>query len=148
MCKSNRNWRAFVPTAVAASVLVGAMAVLVTWGGYFAKPAMAQSVDLDQIFWCDESIGPMGSQSVEECLQSRQVLLGSCTSCHTFAPIVLRQRSRDEWEAFLGAHRQRVLDISDADFEQLKDFIGTRFTPDFPEPDLPQVLRDYALPEA
>ena len=114
----------------------------------FATAANAQSVDIEEIFWCDEDIGPLGTQTEEECKESRDLLLSECTSCHTFAPIVLGEKTSEEWDGFLSAHRMRVEGIDDDVFDQLKEFIGTRFTPDHPVPDLPPALRNYTLPEA
>lgn len=111
-------------------------------------PAGAQGVNIEEIFWCDESIGPLGDQSPEECLEARSTVLNSCTSCHTFAPIVLAQRTEAEWDTFMGAHRERTPEVSDESYEQMTEFLKVHFNPDNPQPDLPPALRNYELPPA
>lgn len=134
--------RLLLGMSAAAAIVLG-----VLWAPTLNDRAVAQAVDLDEIFWCDPEIGPMGSQTEEECLESRGVLLASCTTCHSFAPIVLGQKSPAEWDSFLTAHRDRV-SVSEEEFEQLREFISTRFTPDNPVPELPEALRNYTLPPA
>lgn len=114
----------------------------------FSEEAAAQGIEIDQVFWCDESVGPLGDQLPEECLAARDTLLSSCTSCHTFAPVVLSQYSEEEWESFMTRHRERVPDVSDEAYDQLKEFLKVHYNPDTPPPDLPEALRNYTLPPA
>lgn len=104
-----------------------------------AFPGQAQSVDLDVIFNCSPD-GPIGSQTPEQCLETRDTLLNSCTACHTFVPIVKAQKDEDGWNATLGIHRSRVPEMSDDQFEALREFLQNHFNDTLPPPVLPPAL--------
>lgn len=104
-----------------------------------SRPVQAQSLDLDMIFNCAPD-GPLGEQTPEQCLASRDTLLGTCTTCHTFVPIVKAQKAPDLWDATLAVHRTRVPDMSDDAFEQLRLFLKAHFNDTVPAPSLPPEL--------
>ena len=104
-----------------------------------AMPATAQDVDLEKIFICAPD-GPIGAQTPEQCLTARNVLLNNCTSCHTFVPIVKAQKSDDAWTSLLDGHRERVLHMSEKDFEILGEFLRAHFNETEPVPQLPPAL--------
>ena len=104
-----------------------------------ALPSQAQSVDLDVIFNCSPD-GPIGNQTPEQCLETRGTLLNSCTACHTFVPIVKAQKDVDGWNATLGIHRSRVPEMSDDQFEALREFVQSHFNDTLPPPVLPPAL--------
>src|SRR5690606_17223543 len=101
--------------------------------------SQAQSVDLDVIFNCSPD-GPLGSQTPEDCLESRTVLLNSCTACHTFVPIVKAEKTEEAWDATLGVHRSRVPDLTDEQFSALSEFLKAHFNDTVPAPALPPAL--------
>jgi len=117
------------------------LAALIATGGVLAvvSAPQAQSVDLDAIFNCAAD-GPLGSQTPEQCLESRGVLLNSCTACHTFVPVVKAQKTPDGWNATLDVHRSRVPDLSDEQFEALREFLNAHFNDTLPPPELPPAL--------
>lgn len=121
------------PCALLAGVTLAAASL------FLALPAQAQSVDLDVIFNCSPD-GPIGSQTPEQCLETRGVLLNSCTACHTFVPIVKAQKSAEGWDATLGIHRSRVPEMSDDQFEALREFLHNHFNDTLPPPELPPAL--------
>ena len=102
-------------------------------------PSQAQSVDIEAIFNCNAG-GPLGEQSPEQCVASRTVIMTSCTSCHTFVPIVKAQKTPEAWDGLLQIHRARVEQISDGDYQQLKLFLTAHFNPQNPVPALPPEL--------
>jgi hypothetical protein len=136
--------------AVARRIALSAAAAAAFGFGVFglSSEVSSQSVDIEQIFWCDEAIGPMGDQTPEECLEARQMVLTACTSCHTFAPVVLSQYTESEWESFMARHAERVPELSQEQLDQLTEFLKVRYNPDNPQPDLPPALREYTLPPA
>lgn len=104
-----------------------------------ATPALAQGVDIAVIFNCDAG-GPLGEQTPEQCVASRDKLLSTCTACHTFVPIVKAQKAPALWDATLQVHRSRVPDMSDEDFAQLTLFLKAHFNDTLPPPTLPPEL--------
>lgn len=119
-------------TAAAALLMIAGLAQL-------PQPAVAQGVDINVIFNC-EADGPLGTQTAEQCGASRALLLSTCTACHTFVPIVKAQKSETQWNATLQVHRTRVPDVSDDDFEQLRQFLVAHFNETNPPPTLPPEL--------
>lgn len=117
-----------------------AMALLLTAGlAQLPQPAVAQGVDINVIFNCEPD-GPLGTQDVEQCAASRVLLLGTCTACHTFVPIVKAQKTETQWGATLQVHRSRVPDVNSEDFEQLRQFLVAHFNEENPPPALPPEL--------
>jgi hypothetical protein len=116
-------------------VLVAAMLAL-PFGGI---PAVAQDLDIEAVFNCSPD-GPIGDQTPEQCLMARGILLNNCTSCHSFVPIVKAQKNEAAWTSLLTAHRERVLHVSDADFQLLEDFLRSHYNETEPVPQLPPAL--------
>lgn len=112
-----------------------------------ASRSAAQGVDVNAIFSCEPG-GPLGQQSPEQCTASRQAVLNNCTACHTFVPIVKAQKTPEAWDATMAAHRPRVPDVSDADFQQLRDFLVAHFNPENPVPALPPELENLGTDQA
>ena len=113
---------------------------------FVAGPTTAQGVDIEEVFNCAED-GPLGEQTQEQCVASREATLSNCTSCHTFVPIVKAQKSPEGWDATLEAHRTRV-DMSDEAYAQLRDFLVAHFNPDNPPPELPPALESMGTNQA
>jgi len=104
-----------------------------------SQPAAAQDLNIEEVFNCAAD-GPLGAQTPEECVESRNILLNNCTSCHTFVPIVKAQKSEDAWNSLLTAHRERVLHMSDDEFKMLGDFLRSHYNETEPVPSLPPAL--------
>lgn len=104
-----------------------------------AGPALAQGVDIDVIFNCDPG-GPIGEQTPEQCSASRDALLSTCTTCHTFVPIVKAHKSPDLWDTTLQAHKVRAPNLTDEQFEQLTLFLKAHFNDQVDPPTLPPEL--------
>lgn len=128
---------------VAACLLAGATAAL------SATAAFAQGVNIEEIFWCEES-EPTGNQSPEECIASRTALLTNCTSCHTFVPIVTTQKTPEQWRATMEAHRDRVpmTVMGDEEYAQLEEFLVLHFNPENEPPTLPPELESLGTNQA
>jgi len=84
-------------------------------------------VNLDEIF-------PPG--------QGRDLVLGNCTTCHSFVRIVLGQKDRQRWEGIAIRHRDRVKGLSDEQFTSLFAYLQDNFNDLKPEPKLPDWLRE------
>jgi len=129
------------PSTQAANWLPAGAVALLLIGGFAnpPQPAYAQGVDINVIFNCEPD-GPLGEQDTDQCAASRSLLLGTCTACHTFVPIVKAQKSETQWNATLQVHRTRVPDVSEDDFEQLRQFLIAHFNETNPPPSLPPEL--------
>jgi hypothetical protein len=110
--------------------------------------SQAQGVDIEVIFNCSAG-GPLGQQAPKQCVASRNVLFGSCTSCHTFVPIVKARKSADSWKSLMQVHRERVGQVSEEDYAQLELFLVAHFNETNPVPALPPELENLGtnLPE-
>jgi hypothetical protein len=106
----------------------------------------AQEVDINAIFSCEA--GKTGSQSAADCASTRNAILQNCTSCHTFVPIVKAQKSPDEWDAVIGVHRERLPDMADDQFGQIRTFLVAHFNPSNPPPTLPPELEALGTQQA
>lgn len=128
------------------TILAAAVFVMV---GLLGSPsdATAQELDFEKIFFCHEGQNT-GEQTYDECLAARDTTLITCTACHVFTPFVKAQKTEDEWDAFLAAHRQRSQETSDADYAEIGKFLKSHFNPDNPVPQLPPELENYTLPPA
>jgi hypothetical protein len=103
----------------------------------------AQGVDIEAVFNCSAD-GPLGPQSPEECTAAREMVLTSCTGCHTFVPIVKAQKDEGAWNATLQSHRARLPDVNDADYQQIADFLKAHYNPQNKPPQLPPELEALA----
>jgi len=124
-------------------------ATVIAMIGLLGQPteATAQELDFEKIFFCHEGQNT-GEQNHGECLAARDTTLITCTACHVFTPFVKAQKTKAEWDAFLGTHRQRVPETSDADYMEISKFLKAHFNPDNPVPQLPPELENYTLPPA
>jgi mono/diheme cytochrome c family protein len=102
-----------------------------TGGG--AKPVAAPAatsattVNLEEIF-------PPGN--------GRDLVLDNCQNCHTFVPIVVLQKDKESWRHWASEHRQKVPNLSDAQFTTLSEYLTANFGPHRPVPPLPKELLD------
>jgi hypothetical protein len=105
-----------------------------------ATPAMAQDADLDAIFHCTAT----DDAGKQKCGQARDLILENCTSCHTFAPIVMQQFDANGWESLIHRHVAggRVNNISPDDVKVIQDYLTATFNPTQPVPQLPKALLD------
>jgi hypothetical protein len=103
----------------------------------FAPPALAQQLDLDEVFRCSGETVPAA-----DCLASRDVILNSCTTCHTFVPIVMQSFDANGWRGLLTRHVEngRVSQLSAEQVETLRLYLAENFNGDLPPPDLPPAL--------
>ena len=103
----------------------------------FAPAAIAQQLDLDEVFRCSAETVPQ-----EDCLASREVILNSCTTCHTFVPIVMQSFDENGWRGLLTRHVEngRVSQLSADQVETLRLYLAENFNGDLPPPDLPPAL--------
>ena len=72
----------------------------------------------------------------------KDLVLYGCSSCHNFVPIVILQLDEPEWDRVGRDHRDRVISISDEDFDTLLAYVKEHFGPDDPVAELPQELLD------
>lgn len=105
-----------------------------------ATPAMAQDADLDAIFRCTAT----DDDGKQKCSHARDLILENCTSCHTFAPIVMQQFDANAWESLIHRHVAggRVNNISADDVKTIQDYLTANFNPSQPVPQLPKALLD------
>jgi mono/diheme cytochrome c family protein len=102
--------------------LSGALACVTACGG---RPADSGTVKLDLT-----KIFPPG--------QGRELVLGNCQNCHTFAPIVLLQMDKEAWHRNSLDHRERVTTLSEEEFAIVYSYLTANFGPDHPVPQLPK----------
>src|SRR5262245_18772188 len=112
----------------------------------FGGQGHAQDLDFNAIFSCE---GPRaGGLSAGDCATTRGAVLQNCTSCHTFVPIVKAQKTPDEWTSTLGVHRERVADVPDAQYAQIRAFLAANFNPSNEPPTLPPELEALGTQQA
>jgi mono/diheme cytochrome c family protein len=124
----------FVPIVGVAMVVVscggGSTAENAAQGVTQSRPgstagANANRVDMDAIF-------PQGP--------GRDLVLNNCQNCHTFVPIVVLQMEEDAWTRSSLNHRDRVSNLSDAEFATVYTYLKANFNPSTPVPTLPKEL--------
>lgn len=69
--------------------------------------------------------------------QGRDLVLQNCTSCHSIAPIITGQRTKDRWLNVKSAHTDKVGSMSDSDSTIIFDYLEANFNDTKPEPKLP-----------
>lgn len=116
-------------------VLLGAG--LLAGAGAGSSDAVAQQLDLDEVFRCSEASVPR-----ENCLQARDVILNNCTTCHTFVPIVMQSFDENGWRGLLTRHVEngRVTQVPAEQIENLRLYLAENFNGSEPPPDLPKEL--------
>jgi len=106
--------------------------------------ARAQTqVDITKIIWCKD--GQNGGQTMEQCAESRELILQHCTSCHSFVPIVKAQKTEAEWNAMLTTHRAYVPNASADDLRKIREYLIAHFNPQHPKPELPPELENLGI---
>lgn len=98
--------------------------------------AQAEDLDIKQVFRCT---APDASGQAA-CDRAREMVLFNCTVCHVFVRIVRKQSDAAEWDGTLARHRERVHQLSDAQFKEIRDYLVANFRPDLPPPVLPDYL--------
>ena len=67
----------------------------------------------------------------------RTLVMDSCGSCHAVACSAIGQRTAGRWKALETDHRDRVADMSDADYRALFEYLSANFSDAQPEPKVP-----------
>lgn len=67
----------------------------------------------------------------------RTLVMDSCGSCHAVACSAIGQRTAGRWKALETDHRDRVADMSDADYRALFEYLSANFSDAQPEPTVP-----------
>jgi hypothetical protein len=130
--------------AIVMALVAVPLAVLMIFAGQpselGSRPALAQDADLNAIFRCTAT-NDAGKQS---CSQARDLILENCTSCHTFAPIVMQQFDAAGWKSLIFRHvnGNRVPNLSPDEVKVIQDYLTANFNPSLPVPKLPQALLD------
>ena len=122
--------------SVLASAAMAAAALLA-----LPAPGSAQELDMNAIMPCGTP-DLKGKQDAAACDSSRAIFVQQCTSCHTIVPIVRQQKNDADWDATMTRHRERVPDLSPAEFDSIAQFLKDHFKPERPVPNLPQQLID------
>jgi len=103
-----------------------------------AFSARSQELDLKTILRCDAET----AQAEADCDRSRALVIQYCTSCHTFAPIVMQQFDEGGWASLMNRHQGWIPNLPEADFVQIRSYLTANFRPDLDPPELPQELLD------
>lgn len=98
--------------------------------------AGAQELDIKTILRCEAHDAAAEAQ----CDKSRELVVFYCTACHTFIPIVMQQFDAAGWGSLLQRHRGWIANATDADFNQLREYLTANFRPDLPPPPVPEEL--------
>ncbi len=114
------------PTAISTSVTTPATSTQATPSAVPTSASGTQQVKLDEIF-------PPG--------KGRELVLNSCTACHSFACVVLGQRTVEHWQSVKNNHRAMVTSLSEDDYGTLFAYLSQNFNNTKPEPKLPEQLR-------
>ena len=119
---------ALVLGVVAAGLAGGTM-----WWGARADDSR---LNLDAVFRCTAT-DAAGKQT---CAEGRELILQSCTACHTFVPIVMQQFDGNGWQGLFDRHRPRVPELSNEQVATIQRYLTQNFNPDTPPPELPAEL--------
>jgi len=68
------------------------------------------------------------------------LLLENCSSCHSVVCTIKGQRTKDRWESLKKDHKDKVANLSDAEFDTLFSYVAENFNDAKPEPKLPPEL--------
>lgn len=94
--------------------------------GQTPAPGKIAKVDLEKIFPPPK--------------EKRDLVLNTCTNCHTFVPIVILRMDKGLWEQNKKNHRAYITALSEKDWDGLYEYLTVNFTPDRPIPELPKEL--------
>jgi hypothetical protein len=90
------------------------------------EPAAGGSINIESYF-------PEG--------EGREETLTSCAGCHSFAPLIIAQKSPDAWRLTMREHRSQYMEsLSDEDAAVITAYLIANFNPDKPVPELPPEL--------
>jgi hypothetical protein len=70
----------------------------------------------------------------------RELVLITCTNCHTFVPIVILQFDKGQWDQNKDHHGAYVTNITNAQRDAIYSYLAANFNPDHPVPELPAEL--------
>lgn len=70
--------------------------------------------------------------------EGRDLVLMNCITCHGFVRIVRGQRDEARWEVVKNHHRERVIGLSDEEFNLLFAYLVENFNSTKPVPKLPK----------
>lgn len=82
-----------------------------------------QKVNLDDYF-------PKGA--------GRELVLRDCTTCHSFAPVIMGQRPKARWQSLKEDHRDKASGVTPADYDVIFAYLMENFDDTKPEPKLPE----------
>jgi hypothetical protein len=120
----------------------GLFVALALVGAFFfaSKSLRAQELDLDVVFRCSTK----GADAAKQCKATREMIIGNCTVCHTFVPIVMQQFEPSGWDGLLARHVSggRVTNLKPEQIKVIRDFLVATFNTSNPPPELPQELLD------
>lgn len=145
MMSTPRGW-ILTPYRLFPVLLLAAAIAFLAWQ-LIPNDVQAQGVNIEEIFWCEEPEAE-GELSMEECAEARDLILISCTACHPFVPIVKAQKSEEEWDGTLSVHRERVPELSEEEFQLIRQYLVTHYNPDQPVPQLPPELENLGTDQA
>lgn len=94
-------------------------------------PVHGQEIDMNRIF------PPSDPPEV------RDMLLQTCsTSCHSFVPLVIGQKTQEEWVGTFDRHRPQIepFGLSEEQIQAMIKYLQGRFNPENPVPKLPPAL--------
>ncbi len=115
----------------------GFLTAIVLAGSIAGQPARSQPLNVEEILRCAEEpvIGAAG------CTDRREAIIGNCTLCHTFVPIVLQQFDRPAWGSLMERHVNSFATwLSEAQAAEIVDYLATNFRPGLDPPELPPDL--------
>ncbi len=128
------------PVGLLRSVLLAAAFGLAVLGGVLSMPiptpAQNVQIDMDAVFRCTAA----DAEGRTVCDQGRELILNNCTTCHSFAPIVMQQFDEDSWRGLLERHRPRVPDMPDAQIDTMRTYLAANFNGELEPPELPPAL--------
>ena len=72
--------------------------------------------------------------------EGRDLTLLHCMACHSFAPIVMAQKSAGEGNLTQQEHRERMAARSDEEFDLITQYLINTYNRDWQVPELPPEL--------
>lgn len=67
----------------------------------------------------------------------RDLVLRDCTTCHSFAPVIMGQRPKARWLSLKEDHKDKTAGASEADYNLEFEYLMEHFNDTKPEPKLP-----------
>jgi mono/diheme cytochrome c family protein len=75
--------------------------------------------------------------------EGRDLVLVNCLTCHGLVRIVWGQRDAARWGPVKNRHRERLIGLSDEEFNTLFAYLVENFNATKPVPDLPQWYLEF-----